>query len=79
LQITAHSLIPSFYTIGMKKESAALAEKLQDEAMHLKENPDKPVSKEKLNELSEIIFLIENVCKQAFEELKEELLVLEKQ
>jgi PAS domain S-box-containing protein len=79
LQISAHSLIPSFHTIGMKKENAELAEKLQDEAMHLKENPDKPVSKEKLKELSDMIFSIETACKQAFEELKEELLVLEKQ
>lgn len=78
LQMAAHSLIPSFYTMGMKKEYATLAEALQEHAMQARKQGGSP-SADKLREAEEAAQQLEAVCNHAFSELREELLILEKQ
>jgi PAS domain S-box-containing protein len=77
VQMAAHSLIPSFYTVGMKKEYAVLAEALQEHAMQAKK-PGARMTPDKLQEIQEAAQQVDRVCNHAFRELREELLILEK-
>ena len=76
VQMAAHSLIPSFYTVGMKKEYAGLAEALQQHAMRARKGG--PVAEDKMREIEEAAQQVHTVCNHAINELREELLILEK-
>ncbi len=77
LQISAHSLIPTFFTMGMNREYAILAEELQDFAM--KQNGKaNALSKVQLEEIKDTAKQLEAVCNHAFDELRQELQTLEK-
>ena len=76
LRMAAHSIIPSFSTMGIDKEFENIMKKIQEEAIILRDNFTKgDIKKETIAMLNESILKIETVCKQACAELKKELLV----
>jgi PAS domain S-box-containing protein len=75
LRITSHSMVPSFATMGINKEYAAVAKKIQDHAIVLRDNPTKdPGEKTLQKEVKEMFSKIESVCKLACEELQSQQL-----
>lgn len=68
LRAAAHSILPSFSTMGMDEKYAVTAKKIQDFAM----------KREKNRELNELVNSIEIICGKAYEELKHEVMVLER-
>ena len=66
LKRAAHSIVPSFSTVGIEDEYALMARSIQDMAGN-KENPEK---------IGELISKIDDVCRQASSELQRELTVL---
>jgi len=78
LQAASHSLLPSFFTIGIKKEYSAKAEALQAFASSKLLGKSSPSDPERQREIREIASEINTVCRHAFEELREELVTLGK-
>ena len=66
LRAAAHSIIPSFSTMGMSEEYAEMAKTIQDYAE----------KKEKPEEIKKMLQKIGRVCEDAYAELKQELTVL---
>lgn len=66
LRAAAHSIIPSFATIGMSEDWSEMARNIQDMASK-KENPE---------EIKKMLQKIGRVCEDAYAELKHELTVL---
>jgi CheY-like chemotaxis protein len=66
LRAAAHSIIPSFSTMGMSEEYAELAKAIQEQA-EKKEDPEK---------IKLMLQKIGRVCEEAYAELKQELSVL---
>jgi PAS domain S-box-containing protein len=62
----AHSIIPSFSTMGMNEEYAAMTKQIQELA-EKKEKPD---------EIRNLIGKIEMICNSAYDELRQELNIL---
>lgn len=77
MQMAAHSLLPSFYTMGMKKEYATMTEGIQEFALRHQGNGH-DLSKEQIREITELVSQVSTVCHHAFNELRKELLTLEK-
>ncbi len=77
LKIAAHSMIPTFHTMGMGAEVTAVTEAIQEFAMRHEKNGI-PLKKEEVKLNADRIARVEAVCMHAFEELREELLTLEK-
>jgi PAS domain S-box-containing protein len=66
VRASAHSIIPSFSTMGMGEEYTAIAKSIQDRAER-KENPEK---------VAMLIERIEKICEKAYSELKQELSII---
>ncbi len=66
VRAAAHSIIPSFSTMGMSEEYAAMAKKIQENA-EKKANPD---------EIKELLSKIGRICENAYAELRQELTAL---
>jgi HPt (histidine-containing phosphotransfer) domain-containing protein len=64
----AHKLIPSFFIMGISKDSEAAARKIQEYSNTLKH----------LEEIQELVLQVENVCSNACEELENELNLIKK-
>jgi PAS domain S-box-containing protein len=62
LQATAHKIIPSFAIMGINEEFENMAKKIQKHTS----------SQSEIEEISELVTQIENVCTQACNELKQE-------
>jgi PAS domain S-box-containing protein len=75
MQAAAHSLLPSFYTMGMKKEFATMTEAIQEFGIQYQGSVE-PLPKEKLREITELVSQVVTVCRKAFDELREHLTVL---
>lgn len=65
---TAHSLIPSFSTMGMSKEFTGMAKKIQEYSE----------KKENTEQIGEMFRKIDSVCVQARQELEQDLVDLKK-
>lgn len=78
LKIAAHSMIPTFHTMGMDAEVTVLAEAIQEFAIRHEKNGI-PLEKEEVKLNADRIARVEAVCRHAFAELREELQALEKQ
>jgi CheY-like chemotaxis protein len=76
LRMAAHAVIPSFSTMGIDKEFETKVKKIQEYAISLlNENKDTQKTKKTIAVLNELFFEIETICTQAFNELKDELLI----
>jgi len=77
LAMAAHSIIPSFATIGINQEFAAITNKIQQFAKS-KSDPKSDFQKVNLTEeqVADLILKVEAVCNKAYEELQNELAVL---
>jgi len=76
LQLASHSMIPTFYTMGMKGEFAEMAESIEAFALQTGRDPQR-MNKEKLAEMNGLVQQLELVCHEAFDELRAELNGLE--
>jgi PAS domain S-box-containing protein len=63
LRAAAHKLIPSFSIVGISRDYENMAKKVQENAKQ----------QQNTGEMKEMILLLENICNQACEELKDEL------
>jgi HPt (histidine-containing phosphotransfer) domain-containing protein len=77
MRAAAHSLLPSFYTMGMKEELGTMTEAIQEFALQYEGSKD-PLPKEKLIEINELVAKVSAGCRKAFEELRDQLAILEK-
>lgn len=68
LRAAAHSIIPSFATMGISEEYTTITKTIQDYAVK-KESPDK---------IWPLLTNIESICEQAYKELQQEIVALEK-
>jgi PAS domain S-box-containing protein len=66
LRAAAHSIIPSFSTMGMDEKYTALAKTIQEQA----------TKKEDLQGIQDNLSRLEKVCESAFKELKQDLVAL---
>jgi CheY-like chemotaxis protein len=74
LRIGAHSIIPSFATMGMDKQFEADTKKIQEKAILLKSGPaDTAAEKATIAEVLALYSKIELICKQACFELQKDL------
>ena len=77
LKMAAHSIIPSFSTMGIDKEFENDAKKIQEYAINLYDkNLGNLTAKETIAILNKLYLKIEMVCKQAYKELQEELMIM---
>tara|TARA_R110001592_G_scaffold60022_3_gene182471 strand:+ start:2623 stop:4629 length:2007 start_codon:yes stop_codon:yes gene_type:complete len=68
LSATAHKMVPSFLIVGMDKEYENMAKKVQEYAS----------TEQQTEDISELVFKLENVLSQACEELKQEMNIFKK-
>lgn len=68
LKAAAHSILPSFSTMGISEEYTTLTKTIQDYAVK-KENPDK---------IAPLLKRLEAICNKAYQELQQEIVSLEK-
>lgn len=68
LKAAAHSILPSFSTMGISEEYTTLTKTIQDYAVK-KENPDK---------IDALLKRLEAICNKAYQELQQEIVSLEK-
>jgi len=68
LRASAHSLVPSFSTMGIDKEYEDMAKKIQQHAS----------DREETEEIKILIERVTTVCELAYDELKKEMMILEK-
>ena len=74
LATAAHSIAPSFPTMGIAKEFELAAKQIQEYATGLRDDASNThPKKETMVVLTELVLKTEKVCKQAFIELKKEL------
>ncbi|MCE3260586.1 MAG: histidine kinase, partial [Bacteroidetes bacterium] len=66
LKAAAHSIIPSFSTMGMKDDYTEMAKTIEELALK-KEQPEK---------VSELLTKIDEICKRAYSELQKEVVAL---
>jgi two-component system, chemotaxis family, CheB/CheR fusion protein len=77
LKLVAHSIIPSFSTMGIDKKFENKAKKIQEYAISLMEkNLDAETKKETIAVIHDLFFKIKSICTRSCEELKKELLVV---
>lgn len=68
LKAAAHSMLPSFTTIGIEDEYTEITKTIQDYA----------VNKESFEKIEPLVESIDIICEQAFKELQQEIATLEK-
>ncbi|MGZ4043060.1 MAG: response regulator [Bacteroidia bacterium] len=68
IRASAHSILPSFSTMGISEEYTNMAKKVQEMAIK-KENPES---------ISLLVDSLEMVCEKAYKELQQEMVTLEK-
>ena len=74
--VAAHSIMPSFSTMGIDKEFENEIKKIQEYAIKLRDKNLSLISeKETITLLNKLYLKIEMVCKQAYKELQEELTI----
>jgi two-component system CheB/CheR fusion protein len=77
LKLIAHSIIPSFSTMGIDKKFENKAKKIQEYAISLTENnSDTDTKKETIAVIHDLFLKIKSICTQSCEELEKELLVV---
>jgi PAS domain S-box-containing protein len=73
LRIAAHSIIPSFSTMGMNKEFEICAKQMQKDAIILRDEQQAGTTKNESSvPLQNLFYKIETACAQACKELKQE-------
>ena len=73
LRVAAHSILPSFSTMGMAPEFETITKTIQEYAIRLRDEPAGKAKKEILDALQELFSKTETVCALACEELRSDL------